>query len=222
MLLTPLLSLLAPHECLGCLAEGSLLCQDCRQSLTPARARCYHCYGANLSFATCSFCQNYSPLRSVYAAVRYEGLAKDLVIRLKFGRAKAAGAEIGQILAARMRRLQAGNAIVTNVPTANARVRQRGYDQAALIARAFAKQAGLPYVPLLARYGKHKQVGANKAVRSAQLQQDFVAIRQSRIRGRHILIVDDVVTTGATFEVTAAALRQAGAKSVSGVAFAQA
>lgn len=222
MLLTPLLSLLAPHECLGCGTEGFLICANCKKSLKPAVERCYSCHKSMSGGRTCPSCRRSSSLYSVRAAVRYEGAAKDLIWKLKFGRARAAAAEASRLLGDYTRIPDSGTAIITHAPTATNRIRRRGYDQAALIAKAFAQNNGQPYTPLLARLGTHKQVGASRMVRSSQLQEAFRPIHEQRIRGAHIILIDDVVTTGATLQAAAAALREAGAKRVEAIVFAQA
>jgi ComF family protein len=222
MLLTPLLSLLAPHECIGCGEEGILVCTDCRRYMADAVARCYACHQAHPLFRTCSSCSKQSALFAIHAAVRYEGTAKDLVWKLKFGRARAAADEIATILAERTVFASPDHIIVTHAPTAMTRVRQRGYDQAALIAKSFAGRTGITYQPLLVREGKNKQVGASRAVRSKQLQGAFRPIHRRDIENAHIIIIDDVVTTGATLEAAAQTLKSAGAGRIEAIVFAQA
>jgi ComF family protein len=112
--------------------------------------------------------------------------------------------------------------VVVPVPTATDRRRRRGYDQATLIARALARRQDLAHVPCLRRLGRAHQVGAGRAQRLAQLAGAFVVVRPDRIRGKHVVLVDDVITTGATFEAAARALHQAGAARVSAVTFARA
>lgn len=223
MILTPLLSLLAPHECLGCGAEGLLVCTSCEKSMRPAATRCFSCHKADPDARTCTSCRRQAPVYAVHAAVRYEGIAKDLVWKLKFGRARAAADEIGRMLAERVDFPEVQNrVIITHVPTATNRVRKRGYDQASLIARAFARHHKLPHASLLARADKHKQVGASRATRISQLKDAFRPIHRPSIHGAHILLVDDVVTTGATLQAAAEALRSAGAARVEAIVFAQA
>jgi ComF family protein len=221
-----LLSLVAPYDCLGCGAEGSLLCAACRAGLTAAVARCYKCHAASPGFATCPICRPVSPLRVVWPAVKYRESAKDLIWKLKFGRGQAAAAEaagiICQQLGPRRRKLSAASIIITHAPTATSRVRQRGYDQAQLIALSLSRELELPYHRLLARRGHQEQIGASKAQRALQLSGAFYAVHPSRIRGAHVIVVDDVITTGATLEAAATALLAAGARRVDAVVLAQA
>ena len=110
--------------------------------------------------------------------------------------------------------------IIVPVPAVLSRVRQRGFDQAELIAKALSIQLGMPYSPLLARTGKHRQVGANRQQRLEQMQAEFRASNPSKTKHAHILLVDDVLTTGATIEAAAQILRQAGAGSITAATFA--
>lgn len=222
MFLTPLLSVLAPHECLGCGHEGMLLCIKCRAGLQPADARCYNCSRPDLLFRTCGTCRRSSNLHAVHALVRYEGLVKSLLWKLKSGRARAAADEIGRMLAVQTSFKYPGKVIITHVPTANKRVRQRGYDQAGLIAKVLAREHGVLYMPLLARQGSREQVGASRSVRRSQLQDAYYPIHAGHVRGAHVILIDDVVTTGATLEAAATALTSAGASRIEAIVFAQA
>lgn len=225
MLLTPLLSLIAPHDCIGCQAEGAVICGDCRPLLQPAESRCYRCQKPDVLSRTCPACAPDSPLHAVYPAVRYRGLAKDALWKLKAARARAAARELGDILATSLSRRDLGSRstlIVTYVPTATTRVRQRGYDQSALIARACATRLGARHLPLLRRRGEHRQVGADRETRLQQQQFDFRPINARHINGARILLIDDVITTGATLETAAGVLMRASAARVDGAVFAQA
>ena len=145
-------------------------------------------------------------------------MAKELVYALKFARAKAAADVVAKALAADGR-LPEG-VIVTHVPTVPGRMRERGYDQAALIARRLSARKGLPYLTLLARTGGQRQLGQGRAIRKQQMTDAFRLARGADVRGKHILLVDDVLTTGATCEAAARVLRGAGAQRVSAAVFA--
>lgn len=213
-----ILDLVAPHECVKCSAEGPLLCDKCISSLTLLPPRCYLCFSGQNSYRTCRSCRAKSPLFSVWPAASYDDpVAKELVRRLKFDRAKAAAKVMARALSDIV---PADSMLITYVPTANARVRIRGYDQSALIAKELSRLSGHPHLPLLARTGVQRQLGQDRKTRKQQLNGAFRVINRDAIQNKHILVIDDVLTTGSTCEAAASALKQAGAKRVSAAIFA--
>lgn len=215
------ISIVAPHCCLVCGSEGSLLCSWCMPDvLSPIPSRCYRCAKITTDSAVCSSCRRYSPLRHVWIAGEYDGLAKQLVYCLKFHNAKAAVQPMVQAMLVTLPYLPP-NTLVVPIPTATSRRRQRGYDQAELLAKALSKQLKLPYASLLARSGQTRQVGTKRADRLAQLESSYRPIKPYLINESPILLVDDVVTTGATIEAAAKVLKQVGAKTVNAALFAQ-
>ncbi|MBC7707774.1 hypothetical protein H7Y63_00950 [Polaromonas sp.] len=112
-------------------------------------------------------------------------------------------------------------ALIVPIPTATQRVRQRGYDQSYLIARAFSRKTTAQFTPVLRRLGQQRQRGASKSTRAIQLS-DAYWLRHYNFKNRHVVLVDDVVTTGATLESAARLLRAAGATRVEAIIFAKA
>lgn len=214
-----LIAFFAPHECLGCNQEDALLCEACMRALPEARGCCFRCQRpqAQDRFTACDACSTASPLAGVWATTNYEHLAKDIVWRMKFERARAATKTIARTLQAPP---HTHKSIVVAVPTATSRMRRRGYDQAQLIAKHFARRYSLRPVPALARLGQQRQVGASGEQRRQQLQTAFRVTKP--VSGSHVILVDDVITSGATLEAAAGALRRAGVKRVDAVVFARA
>lgn len=148
-----------------------------------------------------------------FAAVVYEGVGRQLVTRTKY-HGSAAG--LGWMASALTQRVGLPDVdVVTWVPTTSRRRRQRGYDQAELLARAVARQMHLPCRRLVVNMGTGSQTGRSRAQRLAAPAMDPVAPAPARV-----LVVDDVVTTGASLGATAAALRRAGAREVWGAVLA--
>ncbi|MDB5168778.1 MAG: putative Phosphoribosyltransferase [Candidatus Saccharibacteria bacterium] len=191
------LGLFAPHECLHCSSEGVLLCEPCADGL-PAVPNARLLTGG-----------------TIMARTTYNPLAKALVWRLKADSARAAAKEIAALLP----EVEAG--IIVPVPTATSRTRQRGYDQAVLIARAYARRHGLPYRQHLVRLSQSRQVGATRAQRMKQLATAFRVTNLAQLAGSHIVLIDDVSTTGATLERAAQELIAAGAGRTDAVVFAR-
>ena len=143
---------------------------------------------------------------------------KQLIHDFKFERKQAVAPIMARLMAESLPYLPA-DTIVTHVPTATSRVRQRGYDHARLLAKFLAKEAGLAYLPLLARVGQARQVGAKRQTRLSQLDGAFRVI--GPVQKAPIVLVDDIVTTGATLATATRCLKSSGAKVVDAVVFAQ-
>jgi len=220
MIFQTVLSQLAPHDCLGCRAEGSLLCHECASDLVPIPERCYRCRGLNPAGRTCHSCRSSTEIYAVRAVTPYRNLAKGLIWQLKFSGAQAAAREMADLMALLL--IGSEEIVIVPIPTATTRVRKRGYDQAVLLARAVARRSGHPYAPSLRRLGQHHQVGATRTQRITQLQEAYRCIRPELIEGKHVVLIDDVVTTGATLEAAARIMKAGGAARVSGLVFAQA
>ncbi|MDB5186478.1 MAG: putative Phosphoribosyltransferase [Candidatus Saccharibacteria bacterium] len=215
------LNIVAPHDCLICGHEGSLICSWCLHSVrTILPGRCYCCKKVDSESSVCKNCRHKSYLRHVWIASEYGGVAKELVYDLKFNRVKAAARPIG-VLMAELLPYFPEEVIVVHIPTATSRRRQRGYDHAELIARNVAKERGLRHATLLARLGQARQVGSRRQIRHEHMARAFRIQKPYLVRGAHILLVDDIVTTGATLEAATRVLKEAGARTIDAVAFAQ-
>lgn len=109
--------------------------------------------------------------------------------------------------------------LICSVPMSWQRWRKRGYNQAELLAKGVAKILGIPYQPLLIRRaGEHSQHSLGKTQRFANMKNAFES--KVELEGGHIVVVDDIITTGATLNSAALALLEAGADQVSGWAVA--
>ncbi|MEK7603356.1 MAG: phosphoribosyltransferase family protein [Patescibacteria group bacterium] len=215
------LNILAPFNCIGCGREGTILCQGCLQSeVLPLPSRCFLCQATTKEFATCTNCRQKSGLNHVWICADYSDLAKHLMTKLKFGRASAASRVIAGHMADTLPNLE--DTLITYVPTATGRVRQRGFDQSKLIARELSFVTGWPMAPLLARLSQSRQVGAGRQQRAKQLAEAFYVVNPFMIKSaKHILLVDDITTTGATLSAAAKSLKASGAKKISAIVFAQ-
>ena len=154
-------------------------------------------------------------LDAAASVVRFEGAGRDLLLALKYGNRRGAVTVLASAMAASVRAVAVGEPapdLVTWAPTSRARRRQRGFDQAELLARAVARRLGCPVRATLRRTSASHQTGLD--ARQRRVGPTFASRR--RLTGR-VLVVDDVVTTGATIGAAAAALRHAGARGVIGV-----
>lgn len=215
-----LISVVAPFSSLGCGKEGTILCNICSADLLGTiPSRCYRCHVATSQYAVCANCKRKVALKHVWVATEYAGIIKDLVRVYKFERAKAAHGVIASLLDEFLPLLPP-ETIVTYVPTTTSRVRQRGYDQSRLIARSLAYKRGLLFDDILLRASNTRQVGSGRKDRFAQLEGAFEIKQISKVNNQRILLVDDVLTTGATLESASKVLSEAGAKVIDAIVFA--
>jgi len=209
-----LLNVVAPHRCINCNTEGSLACVDCLQNVSIKRPTCFRCNRLSDGGKTCPSCRRQTDLAGVVVAAHYDGLAKELVQALKYQQQVAASEILAKLLAPRLS--PAGFDVVTAIPGSPSRYRHRGYHQAELIAKRVAKQLRLPYRPLLGRLEVASQVGASRDQRLSRVHDSFWVRHPASFSGQRVLIIDDVLTTGATVNEAAHVLREAGATSVWG------
>jgi predicted amidophosphoribosyltransferase len=193
-----LLDLLLPARCPGCGASGSSPCRACVAGLRPPPAG-----PAPLGLDACV---------SLFA---YEAVGRLIVTALKYRRDRAALGWLADGLAGLL--APAPGTVVTWAPTTAARRRQRGFDQSELLARALGRRWGVPCRPLLARKAGPPQTGRSLADR---LEGPILLARagsRSTAEGAPVVVVDDVLTTGATLTAAARALRAVDVAAVVGI-----
>ncbi len=216
-----LVGLLAPQSCFGCRKEGYVLCKDCIMLYhEPTQSRCAGCKLLSENYKICNKCRTRLPLKSIYVAGNYEGINETLVKSLKFKFQRQAAESMSDIIAPLLTGISK-ETIICPIPTAPSRVRQRGFDHALLISKNIAKKLSLPHQKLLSRHSNIRQLGASRKDRFDHMLNEFGIVKNKRIEGFSVLLVDDVMTTGATLAAAAKTLKHAGAKSVSAVVFAQ-
>jgi ComF family protein len=227
-----LVDLALPPRCPGCGAvtpADHLFCLPCWRALDflggPGCSTCGLPFDYDLGpDARCAGCIADPPaLDAMRAAVAYGDIARRLALRLKHGVRPG----LATTLARQMRRLLADRPVdlVVPVPLHRGRLWRRGYNQAALIARALALEAGLDWNPeLLVRRRRTPLLrGLGRRDRARAVAGAFAVPPRwvAQLRGRHVLLVDDVYTTGATANACARVLKRAGAASVTACCWAR-
>lgn len=204
------LSFVAPHPCCGCGKLQGLLCADCKYDIiNDVFTGCVACGRPSGATGVCGQCR--VPYSRAWCVGERSGVLQELVDRYKFERTRDAHKMIADLLAAILPKLPEGVAIVP-VPTVSAHIRERGYDHTLLMAKALSRRLNCPIARPLVRVTQTKQRDAGRAVRVAQAMQAFAV--KSVNEDACYLLIDDVVTTGATIMYAAKALKDAGAKDV--------
>ncbi len=223
-----LLDLLFPKRCVGCRRLGAYICVDCftRLSFTEYGI-CFVCQRGTLDGRTHPGCRTKTTIDGVFVGLTYNSLSKKLITSLKY---KPYVADIAvyasELLLEKLIQDETFAALrlplfsLVPVPLHASRLRQRGYNQSALITKALGKQLAVPVVELLVRQKKTRsQVGLDKDERRVNIKGAF-AVRSQKEMPQSILLLDDVVTSGATLLEAAKTLKKAGVSEVYGIALA--
>jgi ComF family protein len=220
--------LIYPGTCLACEAalreSERALCTDCIAGLLDdplaSCRRCASTLGPNLPPADdCPKCRNQSvAFDGAFRLGPYEGLCREVILKLKHGKHEGLAEVVGKLWArsrdGALRELTIS--AVVPVPLHWRRRWSRGYNQAEVLAAAWAKALGKPlrHRWLRRRRPTEFQTSLTKTARQDNVRGAFSIRSDPSIRGACILLIDDVLTTGATASEAARALKQAGAKQV--------
>ncbi|MEY4874129.1 MAG: hypothetical protein RJB41_831 [Actinomycetota bacterium] len=189
--------------------------QRCEACGDIARVLCVQC-------RTQLFAMEQPECDAAVVAVAYEGIARRLILNLKYHNRRQVVSVLVELLAQRVMQRIPNIAticdVVTWAPTSTARVRRRGHDQSELLARRLAKVLDVPCRRLLIKTSTNVQTGAS---REDRLRGSVFSARKLRVNS-HVVVVDDVVTTGTTLQCAADALRKVGVCQVTCVAVASA
>ena len=199
------LHILFPPKCVLCRrlleARETDLCARCR-----AEVPGYPCGKRKLQF-----------LDSFAAVWYYEGSVRGSLLRYKFHNARGYAPAYGRLLAMKLyREYPDGFDVLTWVPVSPLRKFRRGYDQVELLARAVGQELGLAPVPVLKKIRNNRQQSriTGTAERRANVLGAYRMINPEAVRGKRVLLMDDILTTGATAGECARMLLTAGAEEV--------
>lgn len=220
--LSAALDLALPAECAGCRREGPPLCRTCRPALDVRR---HAAPGAALGMPA----DLPAPLLQLEWCAPFSGVTRRALHALKYGGEQRLARPLGDALADRWAAAGAGGEVLVPVPASPDRVRRRGYDQAALLARAAGERLHLPVLEVLERSrSTTAQFDLDRVDRGTNVAGAFAVAAPGvgsggshPVRGAWVVLVDDVVTTGATLAACAATLLEAGALGVSALTVAR-
>jgi ComF family protein len=209
------LDLALPARCAGCGREGDAICPDCLPDLD---ARLEQAPGVLIGLPA----DLPAPLVQLEWCAPYTGTVRRALHELKYAGEQRLAAPLGGAIARRWARAGAGGDLIVPVPVHRDRLRHRGYDQALLLASVAARDLRLPLAPLLERArATTAQFDLDRSARATNVEDAFRLRSRRVLDGRWIVLVDDVVTTGATLAACAVPLIAAGALAVSAITVAR-
>ena len=215
---TRALDLAFPASCAGCGREGEAICDACMPELD---ARLDLAAGVPIGLPA----ELPDGLLQVEWCAPFSGVVRDALHQLKYGGERRLAGPLGSAVARRWSRAGAGGDVLVPVPVHRDRAAQRGYDQAVLLARAASGSLGLPAVEALERWAATTaQFQLDRRARAANVAGAFRPSSErsfAAVVGRWVVLVDDVMTTGATLSACAAVLLEGGAQAVSAVTVAR-
>lgn len=202
-----ILDILFPVECLGCQEEGEWLCERCFKSI-PLEVR---------------FIEK-ECLDHVLVCASYKNeLLKRAIHTFKYDYVSELSETLGKMLVKILRKVSLPSEfLLVPVPLHKKRVKERGFNQAELLAMEITKGFGAPVVNALCRK-RHTfpQVKLDEKERQKNVQGAFGCLEHSKIKNQNVILVDDVLTTGATMVECAKILKESGAKEVWGLVLAK-
>ncbi len=213
-----LLSLFLKHVCPACgssIRDSDLLCSWCE-------LRIDRCSEIHLSSTGTPYSSDHLKTDMtgvpVYSAVMYRGLPGEIVVRLKFNGERYLATVAASMIMRYSMKLPGPGDILVPVPAGRKRKRERGYNQAALIAVALSSRSGCRSLDILVRDDSPSQVGLSPSLRRQNVAGIFRMKDRCRIPGgADIWLVDDVATTCSTIDSAAGVLLNSGVRSVNGL-----
>lgn len=221
-----LLNVIFPPTCAGCRRVGALLCDSCINEMTwvdgPICARC----GRSLTRPAplCPICRRRPlPLQQVRAPLLYAEPLTHVIHKMKYNGLFGLARPLADLMARGWPAWQRPIDLLVPVPLHPKRAKERGYNQSTLLAQHLGRRRDLPVNDKALRRTRHTrpQVGLKADERLANVSGAFAATA-APVHGKHVLLIDDVYTTGATMSAAAEALLTVGATAVSGYCLARA
>lgn len=219
------LDLLFPPRCVNCGRVGAFLCAECLDQIPRVKPPfCIRCGDSVSVGELCARCQT-APLQidRIRSAVYFEGALRKAMHWLKYRGRTALADPLGGLMAERWAQHPMPADVVVPVPLHAERLRERGYNQAALLAREMARRAGLVVEErtLVRQRSTSPQVKLDAKQRKQNVRDAFCCSGDG-LAGKQVLLIDDVCTTGATLEACALALYAGGARGVQALTLARA
>lgn len=216
-----LLDLVFPKICVGCGTEGEFLCPECSASLIARAPSCPVCGARSLDGVLGGACEEKMSLRRFFAPFRYrDPLVREIIHTYKYEGVRGLGPILAGRLAEAIRTYPIPlpkSTVLAPIPLHPRRERERGFNQAELLARALGERLGLGVENILIRTRPTKEQISMESheARRENMRGVFALAPNADARGKAVVLIDDVATSGATLAEAARTLRSAGVRTVS-------
>jgi ComF family protein len=226
-LLSAILNSLFPPRCLVCenylKQQEEALCENCRSTISFSNTLFCGTCRARLPLGK-KICHRDTPYLLGSIAPYEQTTIKKLILSLKFRQMELLGSFLGGLLADYARNinppleiLRSPEALVIPIPLSPKRLRERGFNQAVSIARPFAQKLNLPIaenILIRARHTPPQSQSENSQARIENVRDVFSVLSPEVVKNKHIILIDDVTTTGATLRSASLTLKGSGAKEI--------
>lgn len=200
------MDLIYPPKCMFCgeVLHSGKVCMECEKTLPYTKGDSVH--------------QRFPYVNACYSPLYYEDGVREAVLKFKFGHREFYSVKFGEIMSeCAEKNLDCGGIdVISYVPLSRKRQKQRGYNQAKLLAKEISKRTD---IPLASTLKKIKNIPAQSGIKDAKIRRANVigvysVPNAEKVRDKTVLLIDDVVTTGATLSECARTLKRAGADKV--------
>jgi len=219
------LDFLFPRWCIGCGREGDFICHSCYQLLPRVKSPvCPRCGKPQPGGTLCPSCLNWrAAIDGIRAPFRFEGIIREAIHQLKYRNLRALSEPLARLLSDHYLNAPLPGEVLVPVPIHEKRLRERGYNQSRLLAQEMSRFTYLPVVDncLIRRRHALPQTRSKTVEERRSNVSGAFSCRDHRLKGKQVLLIDDVATSGATLDACAAALKADGASSVWGLTLAR-
>ncbi len=224
-----ILDILFPIQCVGCSKEGKWLCEDCFKLIKlNQKTQCPICGRTFYLGKTCPKCQRKTRLAGLIVACSYNNeILQEAIRAFKFSFVKDLARPLSRLLIGRLEdldfNLESSHFFLTFIPLHKRRLHWRGFNQAEALANSLASHYKISVLSLLLRIRSTipQSLVKDKVKRGKNIKNVFYCQNRELVKGRKIIIVDDVCTTASTLRECARILSRAGAKEVWGLVLAR-
>lgn len=218
------LDLLFPMKCAGCAQAGEALCRDCREKIKYKQCFCAFCGTKDIDYGACRKCVDFYDISStkIYWTVHYKNPSvKKLIKDLKYRSASSVVDVLGKLLTAKIKNiapsLDNNMSVIIPVPLHKRKIRERGFNQSELLAKYLADKINLPIeknILIKIKNTSSQVIASSRRERLNNLKGSFDIRDAGKIKNKTVILVDDVITTGATIIEASRTLKKAGCKNI--------